>query len=82
MNQIRESHHHLVPSQPKILQENKMEQNDFKPVFYLRYGVLVFLNFLIYYSTLPWLDIYIYYIYPELRVGNCRSRSGKGARPL
>ena len=26
--------------------------------------------------------IYIYYIHPELRIGNCRFRSGKGAGPL
>ena len=27
-------------------------------------------------------DIYIYYIHPELRIGNCCFCSGKGARPL
>ena len=26
--------------------------------------------------------IYIYYIHPQLRIENCRFRSGKGARPL
>ena len=26
--------------------------------------------------------LYIYYIYPELRIGNFRFRSGKGAGPL
>ncbi len=24
----------------------------------------------------------MYYIFPELRIGDCRFRSGKGARPL
>lgn len=27
-------------------------------------------------------NIYIYYIHPELRIGDCRSRTGKGAGPL
>jgi len=26
--------------------------------------------------------IYIYYMHPELRIGNCRFGSGKGAGPL
>ena len=26
--------------------------------------------------------LYIYYIYPELRIGDCRFGSGKGAGPL
>ena len=26
--------------------------------------------------------IYIYYIHPELRIGNCHSGAGKGAGPL
>jgi hypothetical protein len=32
-----------------------------------------------YIHTLLCRSIYIYYIHPELRIGNCRFRSGKGA---
>ena len=33
-------------------------------------------------STLCHIYIYIYYIFPELRIGDCRSGTGKGAGPL
>lgn len=31
---------------------------------------------------LRWMNMYIHYIHPELRISNCRSRTGKGAGPL